>query len=96
MSIAHPGSRHYAALDRKRWAHVRRIVLERDNWRCQSCGSYGNECDHVTPLQRGGDPYDEGNLQCLCRGCHLAKTRRENERPDPARDEWRAFVSELM
>lgn len=96
MSKRHPGSRHYDLLDKRRWQHVRRIVLERDGWRCRACGGYGNEVDHVTPLQHGGDPYDEAGLQCLCRGCHLAKTRRENERPDPARDKWREFVLELM
>ena len=95
MSRRHPGSRHYQRLDRKRWAHVRRQVLNRDNWRCQSCGAYGNEADHVRPLQRGGDPYALANLQTLCRPCHLAKTRRENERPDAARTAWREFVAEM-
>ena len=53
------------------------------------------ECDHVAPLHRGGDPYDESNLQALCSDCHREKSRRERETPIPGRDEWRAFVAEI-
>ena len=96
MSRKRPGSRHYAALDRRRWAAVRRAVFRRDGYRCRKCGRAGRlECDHVLPLDNGGDPYDLANLQTLCRGCHVAKTAGENERPDPARDAWRALVAEI-
>ena len=95
MSSKRPGSRHYKRLDRKRWQHLRRLVLDAANWRCAKCGAFANECDHIQPLQHGGDPYDEANLQCLCRACHVAKTRKENTRPDAARDAWRALVAEL-
>ena len=91
-----PGSRFHARLDRRRWAAVRVQVLERDNWRCSACRSYGNEVDHVRPLSRGGSPYDLANLQCLCRSCHIEKTRIENEQPDPAREAWRKLVAELL
>ena len=90
------GSRYYAALHRGRWAKVRRAVLDRDGWRCRHCGAYGNECDHVIPLHRGGAPYDPANLQTLCRGCHVEKTRADNgHRPDPARKAWRALVAKI-
>ena len=90
-------SRQHANLNRRRWAWVRRRALKRDNWRCQSCGRNGNEFDHVTPLDRGGAPCDESNLQCLCRGCHIVKTRAEYSGPrDPAWEAWRALVDELM
>ena len=95
MSRRRPGSRRFAALDRRRWSRVRRAVLDRDGWRCRRCGAYGNECDHVLPLHRGGAPFDPENLQCLCRGCHLAKTATENTRPDPAREAWRELVAEI-
>ena len=88
-------SRQHAKLDRRRWTWVRRKVLKRDNWRCRKCGKYGNEVDHIQPLQKGGDPWVETNLQCLCRDCHIAKTSGENTRSDPARDEWAALVREL-
>ena len=91
-----PGSRHFAALNRKRWALLRLRVFERDGWRCRKCGRAGApECDHVRPLRRGGDPYDLANLQSLCRACHIQKTASENTRPDPARDAWRALVAEI-
>ena len=90
MSLAH------VRLDRPRWARVRRAVLDRDGWRCRSCGGPGAlEVDHVVPLDRGGDPYDLDNLQALCRGCHICKTRAENTRPDPERDAWRRLVAEI-
>ena len=93
--MANRGSRHHRALDRRRWARVRRVVLNRDGWRCRRCLRYGNQCDHVRPLDRGGDPWDPANLQTLCRTCHVAKTAAENRKPDPARDAWRKLVAEL-
>ena len=96
MSRRRPGSRHHKALDGKRWALVRLRIFARDGWRCRRCGRAGRlECDHVVPLHRGGAEYDPANLQTLCRGCHVQKTAGENERPDPARDAWRALVREL-
>ena len=91
------GSRFHRALDRKRWARVRRLVFLRDGYRCCSCGRAGRlECDHVTPQFQGGDPYELDNLQTLCRTCHIAKTARENERVDPERDAWRVLITEIL
>ena len=45
-------SRHHRKLDRRRWERVRLECLDRDGWRCQRCGAYGKECDHVVPLDR--------------------------------------------
>ena len=95
MSRRRPGSRHHAALDRRRWQWTRLKVFERDNWRCVRCERAGRlEADHVVPLHKGGAEYDMANLQSLCRQCHILKTAGENERPDPARDRWRALVRE--
>ena len=90
-------SRHHTHQDARRWAAVRRAVFERDGWRCVECGRAGRlECDHATPLDRGGDPWDQANLQTLCRACHITKTREENRRPLTAAElAWRAFVAEL-
>ena len=90
-------SRHHVRLDSSRWRHVRKLALERAGYRSELSGRAGVlEVDHVVPLHRDGAPYDLGNLQVLVRSEHVAKTRRENERPDPARDKWRRLVAELM
>ena len=90
-------SRHHTRLDRRRWLHVRRLALERAGWRSELSGRAGVlEVDHRIPIARGGDPYNLDNLQVLTRAEHVAKTRRENERPDPARAKWRALVAELL
>jgi 5-methylcytosine-specific restriction endonuclease McrA len=52
----------------------------RDVWlayhpECASCGATATEVDHVVPRAAGGG--GEGNLQSLCRACHVAKTTRE-------------------
>ena len=93
-------SRHHRSqrVQGRRWERVRRAVLDRDGWRCRACGRRGRlEVDHVEPLHRGGDPWDPSNLQALCRGCHVAKTRAENVRPVPPEvARWRARVAELL
>ena len=90
-------SYHHVHLDRKRWQHVRLAALDRDGYRCQSCGKAGRlEVDHVQPLDKGGDAYALGNLQALCRGCHIAKTRAENRKPSAARDAWEELVQSRM
>jgi 5-methylcytosine-specific restriction endonuclease McrA len=45
-------------------------VLERDGWRCQSCGSIeGLQIHHIQPRSRLGDDSAE-NLMALCVRCH--------------------------
>ena len=87
-------SRFHLHIDRRAWARARRAALDRDNWRCCQCGRAGRlEVDHIRPLARGGDPLDLDNLQSLCKSCHFAKTRAENDGPIRAR--FRAFVDEF-
>ena len=76
-----------------RWRKLRLEVLDRDRWRCQACKKAGIlEVDHIVPVQDGGAAYDPGNLQVLCRGCHIDKHRRV----DPIRDTWAAAIAELI
>ena len=93
-------SRHHTYLNARRWDAARRIVFERDGWRCVMCGRAGRlESDHVIPLERepGQDPYDPGGCQTLCRRCHVAKTAAENRRePTPAEAAWRSLVNEML
>lgn len=92
MSIEH------RKLDRKRWGAVRRLVLIRDGYRCVKCQKAGRlEVDHVKPLNKGGDAWDLANLQTLCRGCHIAKTKSEQAKPpSPAAKGWEKLVEDLQ
>ena len=90
-------SRHHGAVSSRRWERVRRAVFDRDGYRCTACGAAGAlECDHVRPLALGSDPYDQNNLQTLCRSCHIKKTSKENSREiTPAERAWNELVAEL-
>lgn len=80
-------------LHRGRWRVVGRLIRERDKYRCRKCGKAGRlEVDHKKPIRQGGDPWAFENLQCLCRGCHIEKTRGEQRaavKVDPDRQAWR-------
>ena len=81
-----------------RWKRARRAALDRDNWRCRSCGKAGRlEVDHVVQLAAGGAPFDLDNLQALCKPCHLVKTTIERGgvpfKPDAA---WGRLTAELL
>ena len=85
-----------SAADRRRWRVVRRRVFERDGWRCRKCGGAGRlECDHVTPIHRGGAAWDEANLQALCRTCHIRKSRLERLHPNWPAD-WAQLVADMV
>lgn len=52
---------------------IRRAVYERDEYRCQRCGTCVDlTLDHVQPECRGGQTTIE-NLQTLCRPCNCSK-----------------------
>ena len=87
----------HAKLNRRRWARVRLAVFHRAGFRCEKCNRAGRlECDHRIPLERGGDPWALTNLQALCRGCHIEKSRSERpvRIPSPAVAAWNALVEE--
>jgi 5-methylcytosine-specific restriction endonuclease McrA len=66
LQTKHPRLR----LDRDSHRQLRRSVLQRDQWRCQSCGATaGLEVHHMTSRGRLGDNVEE-NLITLCRRCH--------------------------
>ena len=83
-----------------KWKRVRRLVLERDGYRCRKCGRASGrfEIDHRVPISKGGAPFDLENLQTLCRSpCHFDKTTLDRggvpHVPDAA---WERLVGELL
>ena len=63
------------------WQKLRKLVIARDSGLCQPCMKQGkvtpfNAVDHIRPKEQGGTD-DMGNLQCICKACHDAKTARE-------------------
>ena len=79
----------YAMFDREcavnpnKMKDLRRVVIERDGFRCVYCGSETGpfEADHVMPKSRGGLDVLE-NLVCACRTCNRSKK-------DKTPAEWR-------
>lgn len=69
---------------RRAWMAVQRkirpVVLARDGFRCQYCGSAKDlEIDHIVPIARGGWN-NMSNLQVLCRPCNRKKWAHMEER----------------
>ena len=70
MTPLHPsawngGSRH------AEWREHRRLILERDKYRCQQCNSKVNlEVHHLQARHEGGTD-DPTNLITLCEHCHM-------------------------
>ena len=67
-------------LDPDAYRTLRESILERDHWRCQSCGCLvGLEVHHVQSRRQLGDDIEQ-NLITLCQSCHrkahLGKTKR--------------------
>jgi len=59
-------------LDSQAYARLHRAILQRDRWRCQSCGSTTKlEVHHISARSKLDDDKEE-NLITLCRTCHQA------------------------
>ena len=76
----------------RQWRKVRLTVLDRDSWACIRCNKKGRlEVDHVTALEDGGAVYDLGNLQTLCRSCHISK--HGGRGPSPEVEAWKRYLN---
>ena len=96
MSRRRPGSRHHAALDKRRWERTRKAAFLRDGYRCTKCQKAGKlEAHHEPPLhlQDGGDPYDIDGIRTRCRSCHISERRRPLTL---AEKEWADFLLEML
>ena len=64
-------------LESKQYEELRRVILERDGWRCQSCGAMTNlEVHHQQFRSHSGEDAEE-NLITLCHECHSLEHRPE-------------------
>lgn len=63
------------------WKSRRARVIRRAGNQCEACGTSGVklEVDHIVNVAEGGT-HALTNLQALCRPCHQAKTRAEQQR----------------
>lgn len=87
-------SRAWAGGSTRAWRRVRRLVLERDGYRCKRpvvgglCGAHANQVGHVVARVDGGTD-DPRNLRAECAPHNLAdgarlanRRRRPTIRPD--------------
>lgn len=100
MSIRKEHHRYSRKITRTvRWRALRAEILERDNYRCRSCGCGGRlEVDHIKPVRTHPElSYEPTNLQALCPGCHTRKTRLECGHPPPRQDrqDWQSALTAL-
>jgi 5-methylcytosine-specific restriction endonuclease McrA len=86
----HPRQSDHAAADMDRWRRAGRELTARYDPPAFTDGMF--QVDHITPLDKGGHPFDESNLQTLCKRCHQEKTAEQNSRdevvPDVTLDDY--------
>lgn len=74
-------SEYRALYSSRKWRRFRIRILRRDGWRCkwaEGCSAWANEVDHIVPLTDwNGSPFDERNVQSLCKRHHSMKTAQE-------------------
>ena len=63
-------------LNQQLYDQLRLQVLQRDGWRCQSCGSMSNLEVHHKQFRSHTGEDSEQNLITLCAACHLVTHHR--------------------
>lgn len=67
-----------------RWQRKRLEVMERAEWACQLCGDGSRQLQvHHPRYVKGRDPWDYGNLICLCSKCHATHHGKDLPYEDP-------------
>jgi 5-methylcytosine-specific restriction endonuclease McrA len=64
------------------YQELRKRVLRRDGWRCQSCGSMTNLEVHHHQFRSHSGEDQEGNLITLCNSCHSAEHDQDKSASD--------------
>jgi len=67
-------------LDPAAYQNLRQEVLQRDNWRCQSCGARSNLEIHHQEFRSHSGEDSHLNLITLCVQCHAGAHRRPSAR----------------
>jgi ATP-dependent DNA helicase RecQ len=62
-------------LDPESYEALRQLVLRRDGWRCQSCGTMLNLEVHHKQFRSHSGHDSEENLITLCASCHTSVHR---------------------
>lgn len=72
------------------WKRLRKLVLERDGYRCRigldGCTVRADTVDHVMPVSAGGAIFAEENTRAACKHCNSSRGNGRRGRPSrPAR-----------
>lgn len=60
-----------------RWRKLRKLQLASEPL-CRLCNAPARVVDHIEQISRGGNRYDQENLQSLCDHCHAVKRGEES------------------
>jgi 5-methylcytosine-specific restriction endonuclease McrA len=63
-------------LDPMSYETLRKQILRRDGWRCQSCGTMANLEIHHNEFRSHSGHDSEENLITMCTACHAAAHQR--------------------
>ena len=78
-------------VNKKKWRAFRLEVFDERGWRCQRCKKAGRlEPHHIRPLHQGGEIFSKGNIEVLCRQCHINHHRKYPPEPKAA---WSKLVA---
>jgi 5-methylcytosine-specific restriction endonuclease McrA len=69
-------------IEDREYQKLRKRVLYRDGWRCQSCGSMTNLEVHHQQFRSHSGPDHEDNLITLCNSCHSAEHDQDKSASD--------------
>jgi 5-methylcytosine-specific restriction enzyme A len=66
----------------REWRDFAALIKRQRGYLCEGCGKdckpypFTLKADHIIERRDGGADFDPLNVQCLCQGCHNAKTAR--------------------
>ena len=69
---------HVKIYNSSRWRKLRLAYMQR-NPVCVECSRSAYYLDHIIPISKGGEIWDETNLQGLCPSCNGRKTQSQNK-----------------